>query len=138
MSLTPRRKRFVEVFAGNGTEAARLAGFTGDDATLAQTAHRLLRNGEVRAALKEREKEEVRPLVATRQERQAFWTAAMGGVLEQTLPDGSRMKLPVEMKDRLKASELLGRSEADFTDKVAGADGGPVQVVFNVNRGGKR
>lgn len=32
--------------------------------------------------------------------------------------------------DRLKASELLGRSEADFTDTIrhGGADGAPIQI----------
>ena len=35
----------------------------------------------------------------------------------------------LDLNGRLKASELLGKSEADFTDKVAGADGGPLEIV---------
>lgn len=36
-----------------------------------------------------------------------------------------------EMRDRLKASELLGKSEADFIDKLqaSGPDGGPLLVL---------
>jgi len=41
--LTYRQQRFVEAFAscGNATEAARVAGFTGNDVTLRNTAHQL-------------------------------------------------------------------------------------------------
>jgi hypothetical protein len=42
----------------------------------------------------------------TRQERQKFWSDLMDS--------------DENIRDRLKASELLGRSEADFTDKVQG------------------
>jgi hypothetical protein len=46
-----------------------------------------------------------RPRVAGREERQAFWTA--------TLRDPAR-----PMDERLRASELLARSEADFVTRV--------------------
>jgi hypothetical protein len=37
----------------------------------------------------------------------------------------------VEMKDRLKAAELLGKSQADFTEKLehTGADGQPISFT---------
>ncbi len=63
--------------------------------------------------------------VATRIERQEFWTEVMFSRKEETLT-------------RLKASELLGKSECDFVDRriVTGPDGGPVQSVnLNVNAG---
>ena len=31
---------------------------------------------------------------------------------------GVKIEVDVKMSDRLKAAELLGRSEADFTDKI--------------------
>ncbi|MDP3238682.1 MAG: hypothetical protein Q8N26_38185 [Myxococcales bacterium] len=46
-----------------------------------------------------------RPKVANREERQAFWTAI--------LRDDGR-----PMDERLRASELLARSEADFITRV--------------------
>lgn len=136
--MNARQVRFAEVYDGNGVAACRLAGYEGGDTSLAVQAGRLLRNVEVAAAIKTRREKEGAPLIATRQQRQSFWAAVMGGMVEQTLPDGSVMKLPVEMKDRLKASELLGRSEADFTDKLAGADGKPLQVTVNIGRTVKR
>ena len=103
--LTPRQQKFVDAYAGNATDAARRAGYRGTDNTLAQTGSDLLRNPEVRAAIRRREDTERRTTIATRAERQAFWTS--------TLRDDG-----LDLRDRLKASELLGKSEADFTDRV--------------------
>ncbi len=44
-------------------------------------------------------------LIATREQRQEFWTAVMTDI-EQ------------DMRSRLRASELLAKSEGDFTEKV--------------------
>jgi phage terminase small subunit len=105
MKLTIKQRKFVEAYSGNGTEAARIAGYTGDDNTLGVTAHELLRNPKIAQLIKEREDKAVRKLIATREERQIFWTEVF-------------RKEQVEMRDRLRASELLGKSEADFKDKV--------------------
>ncbi len=99
--LTTKMQRFAEAYDGNGTEAARAAGYTGSVNVLAQTSRRLLRDDRVVTAIKSREKKEVAPLIASRQERQAFWTA----VMKDSVTD---------MSNRLKASELLGRSCGDF------------------------
>lgn len=103
--LTPRQRAFVEAFAGNGTEAARKAGYAGDSATLATCAYRLLRNAEVREAIEAREEGSLAPLVMSREERQELW---------------SRLAADPEIDPaiRLKASELLGKSQADFTERV--------------------
>jgi phage terminase small subunit len=103
VKLNARQQKFVDVYAGNGTDAARKAGYKGTENTLAQCARGLLRNSHIAAAIKARETKEVRPLIADRQARQSFWTEVMKD------PDA-------DMKDRLKASELLGKSEADFTE----------------------
>lgn len=114
MSLTPKQQAFVDAYAGNGVEAARAAGYTGDDATLATSASRLLKHAEVSAAIARRNAvvEQVRTeaavvagRVASRAERQAFWTEVMLNPRERTA-------------DRLKAAELLGRSEADFVERL--------------------
>lgn len=88
--------------AGNGTEAARLAGYKGKPKVLQVQASRLLSKAIMQAAIADRTKND--PLVADRAARQQFWTSTMLDV-EQKMPD------------RLKASELLGRSQADFIEK---------------------
>lgn len=103
--LTAKQQRFVDVYDGNGTAAARAAGYSGDDNALAQAARALLRNTQIAAAIRERQNAQMRPHIATREERQAFWS--------QVLRDGEQ-----SMSDRLRAAELLGKSEADFVQRV--------------------
>lgn len=103
--FTERQRRFIEAFEGNGTEAARLAGYTGSDNVLGKTAYDLLRNPKIAQAVKERQDKRVKSLIASREQRQGFWTKVMNDA-------------GAEMRDRLRASELLGKSEADFTEKV--------------------
>lgn len=50
-------------------------------------------------------KETTSKAIATREDRQSFWTEVMRDKLEK-------------MVDRLRASELLGKSQADFVDRM--------------------
>jgi phage terminase small subunit len=106
--LMERERRFVEFFmgeaAGNATKAARLAGYAKN--TAEHQAARLLRKVGIRAAIEARASND--PAVATREERQRFWTAVLRGT-------GAFAR--TTMKDRLRASELLGRSQADFVER---------------------
>lgn len=102
--FTQKQRKFVEAYNGNGTEAARIAGYTGNDKVLAQVATENLRKPDIQAAIQARENKKISRLIAVREERQEFWTRIMSD-------EG------IELRDRLKASELLGKSEADFTFK---------------------
>lgn len=105
VALTPKQQRFVDAYDGNGTDAARKAGYKGNDVTLAAVASENLRKPQVAAAIRARESKRTAPHIATRTERQVFWTKVANDPTQKTV-------------DRLRASELLGRSEADFTEKV--------------------
>lgn len=114
MALTPKQQAFVDAYAGNGVEAARLAGYAGDAKVLAVTASRLLADAKVadaiarRSHLVEKARQEAQVVagrIATRAERQAFWTQVMCAESQR-------------MSDRLKAAELLGKSEADFVERL--------------------
>lgn len=100
--LTTKQRKFTAIYAGNATQAAIKAGYS--KKTAYSQGQRLLKNVEIIKAIKEREKQEIGPLIADRQARQRFWT--------EVIRDDT-----VEMNNRLKASELLGRSEADFTER---------------------
>lgn len=119
-TLTPKQARFVEAYmgaaAGNATEAARLAGYKGNDVTLASVGKENLRKPQIAEQINLLQKED--PLVADREERQRFWSAVM------------RDK-NADMKDRLKASEILGKSQADFIERHehSGPDGGAIKVI---------
>lgn len=119
--LTEKQRQFVEAYmgeaGGNGTEAARLAGYSGTENTLAQVAHTNIRKPKIQAAIRERVQQD--PLVADRRERQAFWTKILRGEEDEA-----------SIKDRLQASKLLGKSQADFVERHehSGPGGDPIQV----------
>jgi len=94
------QQKFIAAYNGNATEAARIAGYKNPR----RSGSRLLTKVDIVQAIQQRNTKQVAPLIATRAQRQEFWTKTM-------------MDTNQEIKDRLKASELLGRSEADFTDK---------------------
>jgi len=105
MALTVKQQKFIEFYDGNGTDAARKAGYKGSDGVVGVTAFNLLRNPKIRKELDSRNKNKTSRIIASREERQEFWTKTMNN------PN-------VDMRDRLKASELLGRSESDFMEKI--------------------
>lgn len=109
LSLSERERRFVDAFMGpargNATEAARLAGYAKGSAHV--TASRMLRKAKVRTAIEARVKAD--PLLLEKDAVQRFWSAIV---------DGRGTYVLLKMRDRLKASELLVRSQGGFSDKL--------------------
>ena len=101
--LNARQQAFVEAYAGNATAAALAAGYS--ERSARSQGQRLLTNDDIQDAIKAREAQRLAPTIATRQERQEFWTSVLRSEDEA-------------MKDRLKAAELLGKSEGDFLERV--------------------
>ena len=101
--LTIRQRAFVQAYTGNAAEAARQAGYS--ERTCRAIGQRLLTQVDIKQALREREQERLSPLIATREARQKFWS--------ETMWDENQ-----EMQHRLKAAELLGRSEGDFMERL--------------------
>ena len=101
-SLTERQHRYVDCFDGNIKRSALAAGIS---YIYAKELHTKTYYAHVQTALTERREAVSREDIATREERQKFWTSV------------ERDK-SLNMSDRLRASELLGKSEADFIDVV--------------------
>lgn len=104
--LTPKQRAFVEHYDGeDGAAAARAAGISGNDRDHRRLAAMFLRNPKVKNAIARRGFK-MKPMeVASKEERQKFYT--------QVMFDKNQT-----MKDRLKAAELLGRCYGDFIDRV--------------------
>jgi len=104
--LTEMQRRFVEAYLGeangNGTQAAKIAGYSGDTHGLTVAGHKNLRKANVRNAINERTKDD--GSIATREERQAFLTRVMRT---------EHGKMP----ERLKATELLCKMHGDFIER---------------------
>ena len=101
--LTVKQQAFVEAYAGNATAAAWAAGYS--ERSARSQGQRLLTNDDIQDAIKARETQRLAPTIATRRERQEFWTSVLRNEEEA-------------MKNRLKAAELLGKSEGDFLERV--------------------
>jgi len=99
--LTIKQQRFIDFYDGNATEAALKAGYSKKTAPFIGAEN--LKKPKIAQAIQNREQKRNGKHIATREERQLFWTEGMNDVT-------------LDIKDRHKASELLGRSEADFTD----------------------
>jgi phage terminase small subunit len=113
--LTTKQQRFVDLYSGNATEAARKAGYKASEGSLRAIGAQNLTKLNIRAAIQGREKKRNEPHIASREERQGFWSDVMRDE-------------KAKMADRLKSSEYLGRSEGDFLDRTK-HEGGGVRVI---------
>lgn len=103
--LTVRQRAFVDHYAGNALEAARKAGYKGSDATLRVQGSNNLKNPKIIQAIKERSNQENPAGIASRRERQQWWTSVM-------------LSEKFDMTSRLRASENLAKSEGDFLQRI--------------------
>lgn len=119
--LTPKQELFIEAYLGkangNATEAARLAGYKGNDVTLATVGTENLRKPQIAQAIKERlaEKKDV---------------MSADEVLE-TLTKIARNQNGWQVAGQMKALELLGKHHKLFTDKVehSGTIAQPITLI---------
>lgn len=103
--LTFKQQKFVDLYKGNATEAAKLAGYKGNRRTLGQVGDENLKKPRIWNAIQKRIDKPDKKILS-REELQEFWTKIVNEKIEET-------------KDRLKASELLGKSQAAFTENRA-------------------
>jgi len=98
--FTIKQQRFVEVYDGDLKKAAKKVGLT------YQYCRKLATRPDIKTAIRNRESTKNNKKIATRQERQEFWTRIMNGKVSKTLSNS----------DKMRASELLGKSEMDFVE----------------------
>ncbi len=103
--LTSKQKKFIEVYIGNGVQAAKDSGYKGSDKSLGVIASRLLANVSISEAIKKRENKTLDKVAMDRIARQIFWSEMAN---DTSKPD----------MVRLRASELLGKAGGDFIQKI--------------------
>lgn len=124
MKLTAKQRRFVQEYLIdlNATQAAIRAGYS------KKSAHSIgpenLEKPEIKQAIDERLKQIDEEKTADAKEIREFWTRVMRGEEKDTVlrydNEGHQVEteINVSMKDRIRASELMGKSFAMFTDKI--------------------
>lgn len=100
VKLTLKQQRFIQFYEGNATEAAIKAGYSKKTAN--EQGSQLLAKLSVHVA--KRTQSVDAPKIMSRKERQELWSRIANDPT-------------VDMNDRLRASELLGKSEADFMER---------------------
>jgi len=102
--LTTKQQRFVDFYDGNATEACRKAGYKGSENTLKSVASKNMTKHDIISAIESRERLSKEKAIMDRESRQELWTMIALDKEERT-------------DTRLRASELLGKSEGDFIDR---------------------
>ena len=130
--LTIKQRAFVEAYTGDGTAAARAAGYRDHGCNCRLVASQLMRNPVILKAILDRDRIINEPLIRSRLERQRWWVEMMQN--EEADP-----------RDRVRASELLAKSCGDFADTtinktlnvtqpimvILGADDAPLPLPAN-------
>ena len=124
MKLTAKQRRFVQEYLIdlNATQAAIRAGYSRKTAGVIGVEN--LKKPYIRRAIDERLKQIDEEKTADAKEIREFWTRVMRGEEKDTVlrydNEGHQVEteINVSMKDRIRASELMGKSFAMFTDKV--------------------
>ena len=122
--LTEKQRRFCEEYAangGNGTKAAEAAGYSQP----AEQAYENLRKPQITTAIEALREETTSNAILTREERQKYWSRVTRGEVME--PDGK----PAAIRDRLRASELLARSQGDFLDRTEVSTGPSLAEILN-------
>lgn len=111
MKLSEKQKKFVDYYcaSGNATQSAIKAGYS--KKTARSQGQRMLTNVDIKKAIEIRNLELEDERIADIAEIKKFWTEILRG-------DGVHSSNWYEVRDRIKASELLAKTTGAFIEKV--------------------
>jgi phage terminase small subunit len=120
-SITAKQKMFADEYikTGNAKQSYINAGYSARGNSAEANASRLLRNDKVLAYIKRKNQEIDKDTIADMQEVKEFWT----NMLRNRAADP---------KDRLKASELIAKTNGAFLDRVEHS-GSIVTIVDDID-----
>jgi phage terminase small subunit len=135
--LNVRQEKFCIEYAksGNATRAYINAGYKcKDEKSCRGRASKLLTNDNVKQRLRELHEETKNDSIASIQEIKEFWTKVLRNeevedVVGMTEGGPFRLSKDCNIKDRIKAAELLGRTAGLFVDNVNLTGNVPVTFV---------
>ena len=127
-TITPKRRTFVNAFTGDSHDelisAMKVSGFRGNDLYLKAQALKFLNDPVMVKAIQERDnyREFNNNTVATLHERKTFWSDIMRNQDNNAVREYDKNNMPkkanIPLGSRIKASELLGKAETDFVEKI--------------------
>ena len=116
MALTPKQRAFADYYieCGNATEAARKAGYKGNNITLGAVGAENLKKPQIAGYIAEIVKPNEKKRIADAEEVIEFYTAVMRGEIKD------QFGLDASLSDRLKAGDSLMKRYAAAADKNKG------------------
>ena len=116
MAMTPKQRAFADYYieCGNATEAARRAGYKGNNITLGAVGAENLKKPQIAAYIAEIVKPNEKKRIADAEEVIEFYTAVMRGEVKD------QFGLDASLSDRLKAGDSLMKRYAAAADKNKG------------------
>ena len=118
MKLTAKQQKFCDYYieTANATESYKRAGYSWSNDNIASVeGHKLLRKPKIQGYIQDKNKLLESDRIADMKEVKEFWTTTMRNE-------------SVEHKDRLKASELIAKTNGAFLDKVEHSGGLDIMV----------
>lgn len=135
--LSQKQKLFVEAFLANpnATEAARKAGYKGNDVTLASVGAENLRKPQIAKLVEKRVESAAMSANEVLEELALIAKCDWQDFVEVRRDKfGDVIDASLKLSDKIKALELIGKHHKLFTDKFehSGKDGNPIEheVVF--------
>ncbi len=119
--LTQRQRLFVEAYLANpnGREAARAAGYSGDDNTLSTRAFELMRNPKIAELIGVRVESACMRSNEVLSELSAIAKADWQDFLEiRRDKDGEIISATLKLSDKIKSLELLGKYHKLFSERL--------------------
>ena len=126
--MNARQKLFVEEYLKdlNATQAAIRAGYS--ERTAYSQGQRLLKNVEIKNAIKEVRERIQNENIATIKDIEEFLSMSMNGEIDEEVvvtvgtgegySEAVKVRKEISTRDRLKAADLLGKRYGLYTDKV--------------------
>lgn len=124
LQLSHRVRKFIRVYSGDIVAAMREAGYTGDDNRLRTHGRDLLKQPKVQVAIRELAaiKSSEASMIAKKDEIQSFLTNTMRNEdpnYISVVKDGVIIeKENIALASRLKAAELLGKTQGIYADNI--------------------
>lgn len=123
--ISQQERLFIEAYEEDrGIPALEIAGYQGSESQLNKILAQLLSRTEILQAIKERDRfvKKTNTIVADRHERQSFWSEIMRNKDPHAIEEKDEFGVPkipnIPLQHRLRASEMLAKSEGDFVDNV--------------------
>lgn len=139
MKLTVKQKKFADeyIICGNATEAAIKAGYSKKTATVMASEN--LTKPNIKNYIEERLEAIQSEKIADQREVMEFLTAVMRGEIAEATLIGKGYgeqavgDVPVSIKERIKAGELIGKRHGMWTEKVDVSSENSVVIIDDSN-----